>query len=113
MLRDKILSFKSQYVPVEVPEWGDGPFYIRKLTGGDVAKVQSLVHKLPPQVAEMETAFWFIVLCLCDQDGTRILKEEDYEHVRQFPISVIRKLSDAIGTANAIGMEGLEAAKNG
>lgn len=113
MFRDKILSAKLKVSPVVVQEWGDGPFYVRSLTGADYAKMRNMVHKLPADTAAIVGEIWLALFALCDEAGNRILKDDDYETFSQQPVTAITTVVKAAMLNNGLGTEGLDAAKNG
>lgn len=112
MLRDKILSAKLKVAPVEVPEWGDGPFFVKSITGADFAKVRQITSKMPEDVAKIVTDIWIALLSLCDQNGIRVLQDTDYDQFSQQPVTVITNVVRAALAVNAMDEAGHADAKN-
>lgn len=79
-------------------EWGCKP-YVRKLSWGDLKRVQTL------DIAEQ------VCVVLCDEDGTPIYSEEEAHLLEKFHTDDLKKVLDVATSFNSLD-EQVKQAKN-
>lgn len=105
LTRDQILASKGNTKPVrlEVPEWGAEPVYIRVLSAKDQMELSEGVKP-----AEMPVRV--ILHCLVDEHGKRILGDDDFDLLSDFPFPVVMRVFAAVAKLNGLSTKELEEA---
>lgn len=107
MKRDEILqklAATPQPGKIEIPEWG-GSYQIRKMTGAEVEIYHVRAYRLSRAM--------LICMCLLDENGERIFRDEDFAAVANTDPELLDRIYEAICSVNGIGIRaGEQAEKN-
>jgi hypothetical protein len=106
LTREQILAARNREdrrpIKVTVPEWG-GDVYLRVLT---VADQIDLAEGVKPA----ETPIQVLLLCLVDENGTRIFTDEDADELAKEEFPVVLRLFGEAAKLNGLTSNELEAA---
>jgi len=109
LTREQILAARHREdrkpVKVSVPEWG-GDVYLRVMTVADQVALSEDVKpaEMPVQV---------LLHCLVDENGTRLLEEEDAEALAEEDFPLVLRLFGEAAKLNGLTSKELEAAMAG
>lgn len=107
-LRDQISSVKDYKLePVKVPEW-DTTVYLREIT---VAERSKLLAKFETPRTESDAYAHILLHSLCDENGTRVFSDDEFDTLASKNAKVIDRLSKQALKLNAINAEAVEDAK--
>lgn len=95
--------------PIEVPEWG-GTYYVRVLSGKDR---ESFEEALSAEQRMKNFRLRFLVLALCDQDGTRVLTDSDTDLLGERNSVVLNRVFEQAWSINAFTKEAVDALGEG
>jgi len=106
LTREQILAARNREdrkpVKVSVPEWG-GDVYLRVLTVADQVN-------LSEGVKPAETPIQVLLMCLVDEQGTRIFGDEDGDELAKEEFPVVLRLFGEAAKLNGLTSKELEAA---
>lgn len=104
LTRAQILAARTDRKPVrlEVPEWG-GEVFVRVLSAKDQMELSEGIKpsEMPVKV---------ILHCLVDEQGNRILQDEDAEALGEEEFPVIMRVFAAVAKLNGLSTKELEEA---
>lgn len=94
--RDDILEADDLKIegPIEVPEW-DGHVHLREMTGREREQYEDEVVTGDPQDPDVNTEHMrarLLVRTLCDEDGNRLLEDDDMEALSDRSADVLGRL---------------------
>lgn len=95
--------------PIEVPEWG-GTWYVRVLSGRDR---ESFEEALAAEQRMKNFRIRFLILSLCDEDGTRVLTDADIDVLGERNSVVLNRVFEQAWTINAFTKEAVDALGEG
>lgn len=103
--REQILASRANRKPVllEVPEWGAEPVYVRVLSAKDQAELAE-----GTQASEMPVRV--ILHCIVDENGERILSDEDFDALADMDFPVIMRVFAFVAKLNGLSTKELEEA---
>lgn len=109
MNREQILQKRPPKVkPVEVPEWG-GTIHIRVMTGAELDGYDQAAYQNDYRMIRAE----LLVRCLCDEQGNRILSDQDVAELAQQDGYILDRLFDEAREHNGMTSRAKESiAKN-
>ena len=96
-----------------------GFVYFRQISGKDLEEYEHLITKLTNEedgsvtvepMKESLRAKWLVV-CLCDEQGTRLYKPEEFSLIERLDAGAIKEMYDAAQEANNVAKEALERAR--
>lgn len=104
LTREQILASRADRkpVPLDVPEWG-GEVYVRVMTVRDQAAIAE--GKTPAEVPLL-----VLLHCLVDENGERILRDEDLEALASEDFPIIMRVFAFVAKLNGLSTAELEEA---
>ena len=103
-LRSRILAADDIKIEkVAIPEWG-GDYYIKIISGTDRDAFEDSYTEQKMKAFRVR----FLVLCLCDEGGSRIFKDEDAAELGKKSSVVINRVFEAAWKINAFTPEAVE-----
>jgi hypothetical protein len=78
-LREQIFAANDEKIePIEIPEWGPGPFFLRMMTSAEADQWEARANRSGNKVADWQNIrATFAVLILCDAQGARLFSDAD------------------------------------
>ena len=116
LTRERIKARKSSLPrePLHVPELGDEPLYVSKMTAASRDKFEAMVNQGVVGRVNLENirARFCTLVCVNDK-GEKLFTDEDSEWLGEFDTDVIQKIFDVGARLNGISASAVEdAAKN-
>ena len=109
-LRDQLLTAaraKPVVEPFDIPEWGAGPYCLRVMTGTDRHTLAQASDK-----GKHSFSVLLVVRTLCDQDGTRLFKDDEAGTIESFDSVVIDRVANAAAKLNRLLKAEVDEVKN-
>lgn len=88
---------------ISIPEWG-GDYFVRIISGTDRDSFEESYAEQKMKAFRVR----FLVLCLCDENGGRIFKDEDAVELGKKSSVVINRVFEAAWKINAFTPEAVE-----
>jgi len=91
----------KRIVSVEVPEWG-GIVYLRTITGRERDEFESAALDASKRGDLRGLRAFLLALCICNEDGERIFKDDDAPKLAQKNAAVLDRLFTRAQELNAL-----------
>jgi hypothetical protein len=102
--RSRILAANDIKIEkISIPEWG-GDYFVRIISGTDRDSFEESYAEQKMKAFRVR----FLVLCLCDEGGSRIFKDEDAAELGKKSSVVINRVFEAAWKINAFTPEAVE-----
>lgn len=103
-LRSRILAADDIKIEkVSIPEWG-GDYYIKIISGTDRDSFEESYAEQKMKAFRVR----FLVLCLCDEQGTRLFRDEDAAELGKKSSVVLNRVFETAWRVNAFTPEAVE-----
>jgi hypothetical protein len=111
MTKDDIFSIRDfRTEAVEIPEWNK-TLHVRTFSGATRARIANLWKQYEKENRIADLGIHFVLLSTCDEHGTLLFTEADYDKVAALNANALDKLSSAAIRINGLGDDAVEAAK--
>jgi len=103
-LRSRILAADDIKIEkVSIPEWG-GDYFIKIISGTDRDAFEDSYAEQKMKAFRVR----FLVLCLCDEKGDRLFKDEDAKELGKKSSVVLNRVFETAWKINAFTQEAVE-----
>jgi hypothetical protein len=106
----KLLTYKKAPSPVPIPELEE-TYYIRTMSGTERDAFEDETYKINGKSIELNrqnARARLVVKCLCDENGTRALQDNQVNELGQVPADILDKLYSVALNANGFTAKDVE-----
>jgi hypothetical protein len=104
-LRSRILASDDIKIEkISIPEWG-GDYFVKIISGTDRDAFEESYSEQKMKAFRVR----FLVLCLCEENGNRLFKDEDAPELGKKSSVVINRVFESAWKINAFTPEAVEA----
>lgn len=90
--------------PVEIPEWGSPPLFVRSITAAERGQFEDVL-----KTSRRDAFAWFAAFTLVDSDGRRVFCDDDVPRLGGKSSSAIMRIVEAAAKVNAMRSQDMEA----
>lgn len=108
-LREQILnSSDMESEAIALPDWGDGPFYVRAMTGNERDDFESSLSGVGGRVNTKHIRAKLVCKTLCDENGNRIFTDADIAAVGNKSARMLDRVFAVACRLSGIGKDDVE-----